>query len=209
MPDLALETAALREGFGLICGVDEAGRGPWAGPVVAGAVVLDLSALSDQLRMGLDDSKKLKPAAREALFDILQIEARVGIGRAEVEEIDTLNILQASLLAMRRAVGDLGVPMPDLALVDGNREPEMPCTVRTVVKGDGLSLSIAAASIAAKVTRDRLMSDLDQRFPGYGWAHNAGYGTAEHKAALARLGVTPAHRKTFAPIRKMLSPEAL
>jgi ribonuclease HII len=208
MPDLALETTAQNDGFQVICGVDEAGRGPWAGPVVAGAVILDLSALSDHLRLGLDDSKKLKPAAREGLFDILRLEARVGIGRAEVEEIDSLNILQASLLAMRRAVDDLSVPTPDFALVDGNRDPEMFCTVRTVVKGDGLSLSIAAASIVAKVTRDHMMSDLDQQFPGYGWAHNAGYGTAEHKAALARLGVTPVHRKSFAPIRKMLSPEA-
>jgi len=206
MPDLSLELAALADGFGVVCGVDEAGRGSWAGPVVAGAVVLEREPLSDELRLGIDDSKKLKPAARYSLFEILRSQARIGIGVARVEEIDELNILQATFLAMRRAVDDLGVPVPELALVDGNNSPKLPYAVRTVVKGDGLSLSIAAASIAAKVSRDHLMTVLDGQYPGYGWAHNAGYGTAKHKSALQDLGVTPVHRKSFAPIRKILSP---
>ncbi len=206
MPDLSLELAAIADGFGVVCGVDEAGRGSWAGPVVAGAVVLVREPLSDEIRLGVDDSKKLKPAARYSLFEILRSQARIGIGVARVEEIDELNILQATFLAMRRAVDDLGVPVPELALVDGNNSPKLPCAVRTVVKGDGRSLSIAAASIAAKVTRDHLMTVLDRQYPGYGWAHNAGYGTAKHKSALQNLGVTPVHRKSFAPIRKILSP---
>ena len=155
---------------------------------------------------GLDDSKKLKPIVRAELFEALSKFARIGVGIATVGEIDATNILAATLLAMRRAVDGLGAPPPELALVDGNRPPDLDCRVRTVVRGDGLSLSIAAASIVAKVTRDRMMADLDRQFPGYGWATNAGYGTAAHREALTRLGVTPAHRRSFAPIRKMLSP---
>ena len=199
MPDFSLEEAA----GGLIAGIDEAGRGPWAGPVVAGAAILDRAGLSDVLRRGLDDSKKLKRSRREELFEALEAEARIGIGAAEVAEIDSLNILRASLLAMARAVGDLGV-VPELALVDGNRQPNLPCPVVCVVKGDGRSLSIAAASIAAKVTRDRIMADLARAHPGYGWERNSGYGTAEHQAALRRLGVTPHHRRSFAPVIKIL-----
>lgn len=174
---------------------------------MAGAVILKHKTLSDELRASLDDSKKIKSIARETLFKILLKQARIGIGVASVEEIDQLNVLQATMLAMGRAIDELGEPLPDLALVDGNQAPNFNCVVRAVVKGDGLSLSIAAASIVAKVTRDQLMADLDQQYPGYGWARNAGYGTAEHKLALAALGVTPAHRKSFAPIRKMLSPD--
>jgi ribonuclease HII len=207
MPDWTLERAAVADGARLVCGIDEAGRGPWAGPVVAGAVVLDPETLGETLLRGLDDSKKLKPQARVVLFRDLQARARIGVGIADVDEIDSLNILQATMLAMARALGDLGTPAPDLALVDGNRAPELACAARTVVKGDGLSLSIAAASIVAKVSRDRMMAELDRRHPGYGWARNAGYGTAEHQAALASLGVTPAHRRSFAPIRKILSPD--
>jgi len=207
MPDWTLERAAVADGAKLVCGIDEAGRGPWAGPVVAGAVVLDPETLGATLLRGLDDSKKLKPEAREVLFRELQARARIGVGIADVDEIDSLNILQATMLAMARALGDLGTPAPDLALVDGNRAPELACAARTVVKGDGLSLSIAAASIVAKVSRDRMMAELDRRHPGYGWARNAGYGTAEHQAALASLGVTPVHRRSFAPIRKILSPD--
>ncbi len=199
MPDFSLEEAA----GGLVAGVDEAGRGPWAGPVVAGAAILDRAGLSGVLRRGLDDSKKLKRRRREELFEALEAEARIGIGAAEVAEIDSLNILRASLLAMARAVGDLGV-VPELALVDGNRRPNLPCPVVCVVKGDGRSLSIAAASIAAKVTRDRIMADLARAHPGYGWERNSGYGTAEHQAALRRLGVTPHHRRSFAPVIKVL-----
>ena len=203
MPDFNLEDQARREGHAVIAGVDEAGRGPWAGPVVAGAVILDPVNLSSELRRGLDDSKKLKPEKREDLLMRLEREARIGVGQADVSEIDSLNILQATLLAMARAVEDLGVT-PDMALVDGNSEPQLACPVRCVVRGDGQSLSIAAASIAAKVTRDRIMAGLAETFPGYGWETNAGYGTKEHQMALDRLGVTPEHRVSYAPIKKIL-----
>ncbi len=207
MPDFTHEDAAVAEGYAIICGVDEAGRGPWAGPVVAAAAILDLDTLSTDMRNRIDDSKKLKPAAREALFDLIVGVARTGVGVASVEEIDADNILQATMMAMARAVADLGAPPPDLALIDGNRTPPLACPARAIVRGDALSLSIAAASIIAKVSRDRMMVELDCRYPGYGWAHNAGYGTAEHQAALARLGVTPAHRRSFRPIRKILGDE--
>jgi len=199
VPDFSLESAA----GGLVAGIDEAGRGPWAGPVVAAAVVLDPKTLPQSLRLALDDSKKLKPGRREALFDALRLCARAGVGHAEVGEIDSVNILAATMLAMRRAVENLGLE-PDLALVDGNRVPKLRCPVRCVVGGDGLSLSIAAASIVAKVTRDRIMVDLASRFPGYGWERNAGYGTAEHRKALERLGVTPQHRRSFKPVINIL-----
>ncbi|MEK9723579.1 MAG: ribonuclease HII [Rhodospirillaceae bacterium] len=206
MPDFALERAAWKDGFATVCGIDEAGRGPWAGPVVAAAVILPPKGLPRALAEGLDDSKKLKPAVRANLLAALRDVARIGVGSATVEEIDASNILAATLLAMRRAVDALGRPSPDLALVDGNRPPELACRVRTVVKGDGLSLSIAAASVVAKQTRDATMAELDRLYPGYGWTANAGYGTAQHQAALARLGPCPVHRRSFAPIRKMLSP---
>ncbi len=203
MPDFSLEQDAIGDGLRPVCGIDEAGRGPWAGPVVAAAAVLDMASLPGILRTGLDDSKKLKAARREELFETLQGCAHLGIGVATVEEIDRINILQATLEAMRRAVADLPL-VPGLALVDGNRAPDLDCPVRTVIKGDGLSLSIAAASIAAKVTRDRMMAELAVRHPGYGWQRNAGYGTPEHRRGLAKLGVTTHHRRSFAPIRKLL-----
>jgi len=203
MPDFSYEDAALASGFGLICGVDEAGRGPWAGPVVAGAVILDRAIMPPSLVGGLDDSKKLKPARRRALLKDLQDVAVIGIGVADVAEIDEINILQAMMLAMTRAVGDLSAK-PDVALIDGNKAPNLTCSTECVVKGDGKSLSIAAASIVAKVTRDNIMARLAETFPGYGWERNAGYGTREHQGALASLGVTTEHRKSFAPIRKIL-----
>ncbi len=203
MPDFSLEDAARREGAAVICGIDEAGRGPWAGPVVAGTVILNAATLPPDLIGGLDDSKKLKPARREELFEGLKAAALIGVGRADVAEIDDINILQATMLAMSRAVEALDV-QPDFALVDGNREPDLKCRVQCVVRGDGKSLSIAAASIVAKVTRDRIMAALAATFPGYGWERNAGYGTKEHQGALAALGVTPEHRKSYAPIRKIL-----
>ena len=193
----------------IVAGVDEAGRGPWAGPVVAGAAIIDITRVGEDLVERLDDSKKLKRERRERLLERMQNSGAVtlGIGVASVAEIDQFNILQATYMAMRRAVSDLGVT-PDMALIDGNRvPPELPCQARAVVKGDGKSLSIAAASIAAKVTRDWMMEELDRAFPGYGWGNNAGYGTKEHQHALSTLGVTPHHRKSFAPIRKILSPE--
>lgn len=196
MPDLSREVAL----GGRVAGVDEVGRGPLCGPVVAAAVILDPRNLPPGLA-GLDDSKRLTPARRDHYAALLKTCASVGIGAASVVEIDRLNILQASLLAMRRALAALP-ETPDAALVDGNRAPAgLAFPVRTLVKGDSLSLSIAAASVIAKVVRDRAMLRLDRRHPGYGWDHNAGYGTAEHLAALRRLGVTPHHRRSFAPVR--------
>ena len=205
MPDFGFEDEALQDGKSVIVGIDEAGRGPWAGPVLAAAVVLDRRRVSGKLQRRLDDSKKLTPAVREELFRQLQGVARIGVGRAEVAEIDIFNILNATFIAMGRAVAALGV-RPDLALVDGNVAPALACPVRCVVEGDGLSLSIAAASIAAKVTRDRIMQALAAEFPGYGFENHMGYGTPEHQRALARLGPSPIHRRSFMPILKMLNP---
>jgi ribonuclease HII len=199
MPDLSYESTI----DGVVTGIDEAGRGPWAGPVVAAAVVLNTQTLSQELIDGLDDSKRLNKKKRELLFALLPAHASIGVGMSEPAEIDEINILQATLAAMARAVANLDV-QPDHALVDGTQAPSLPCDVTCVVKGDGKSLSIAAASIVAKVTRDRLMAELAKRHPGYGWERNAGYGTAEHQAALAALGVTDAHRKSFKPILKIL-----
>jgi ribonuclease HII len=208
MPDLSLETRLGAEHGRVVVGIDEAGRGPWAGPVVAAAAWLDRAALEPSLLAGLDDYNRLAPAARERLYRRLVAAApggaRIGLGEASVAEIDRLNILQATLLAMARAVAGLGLA-PDAALVDGNRAPDLPCPVETVVKGDARSLSVAAASIVAKVTRDRHMADLALKHPGYGWERNQGYGTAEHRAALTRLGVTPEHRRSFRPVRETLN----
>jgi ribonuclease HII len=195
MPTLELE----RSLGGRVAGIDEAGRGPWAGPVVAAAAILDAARLPDALASRLDDSKKLSRPVREALFGPIQDYAEVGVGVADVAEIDSLNILRATLLAMQRAVAALSAP-PSSALIDGNIAPSLCCPAHTVVEGDSRCLSIAAASIVAKVTRDRLMAELSLTHPGYGWDHNAGYGTQEHRVALQRLGITPHHRRSFAPI---------
>ena len=201
MPDLALERAC----GGRVAGIDEAGRGPWAGPVVAAAVVLP-DDLPDELALGLDDSKKLTAARREAMLSALAACAEIGIGAASVAEIERENILAATYIAMCRAVAALP-RRPEIALVDGNRlPPDLPCAARAVVKGDSLSLSIAAASIAAKVTRDRIMASLARRYPAFGWERNAGYGTRQHQEGLLAAGVTRHHRRTFAPIAKILSP---
>ena len=204
MPDFSIEDTAVADGHRVVCGIDEAGRGPWAGPVVAAAVVLDREAMPPSLCAALDDSKKLKPVRRAELLDRLSGCARIAVGHAPVEEIDRINILQATMAAMARAVAALDV-RPDVALVDGNRAPALDCPARPVVRGDGLSLSIAAASIAAKVARDALMADLARAHRGYGWERNAGYGTAEHRQAIEALGLTPHHRRSFAPIRNILS----
>ena len=217
MPDFALEAEIrARHGRGgqvLVIGLDEAGRGPWAGPVVAAAAWLDPERCPAELRRGLDDSKRLSPARRAALLELLEHSAArgaaaLGLGAAGVAEIDDVNILQATLRAMTRAAADLTARSgraPEAALVDGNRLPELPCPAEAVVGGDGLSLSIAAASILAKVTRDRHMAVLARGHPGYGWERNQGYGTAEHRAALAHLGVTPEHRRSFRPVREALN----
>ena len=186
-----------------MAGVDEAGRGPWAGPVVAAAVVFATGNPPPPLGAMITDSKLLRAERRAALQPAILACADVAVGIASVAEIDSMNILQATLLAMRRAVVRLR-HLPDLALVDGNQAPCLPCPVRTVVGGDRLSLSIAAASIVAKVTRDRLMARLALDHPGYGWERNAGYGTAEHRAGLARLGPTAHHRRSFRPVREVI-----
>jgi ribonuclease HII len=198
-PDFSLERVAMARGISPIAGVDEAGRGPLAGPVVAAAVILDPGGIP----AGLDDSKKLRPAQREHLFMMLQNTAEISVAIADVERIDADNILQATLWAMAKAVHKLE-QSPDLALVDGNQEPELNCFCKTLVKGDTLSLSIAAASIAAKVVRDKIMDELAEEFPGYGWERNRGYGTREHVEALEKLGPTPFHRRSFAPVRRLL-----
>jgi ribonuclease HII len=188
-----------------LCGLDEAGRGPLAGPVVAAAVVLDDS---DPIG-GLADSKALSARRREALADLIRARSLAwAVGRAEVEEIDRINILQASLLAMRRALEGIG-RVPDKVVVDGNRLPDgLPCAAEAVVGGDACVPCISAASILAKVARDREMIELDARFPGYGLAAHKGYGTRAHLTALAELGPSAIHRRSFAPVRRLLEATA-
>ena len=205
-PDFSAERAMARE-LGLapevacICGVDEVGRGPLAGPVVAAAVILDPA----NVPVGLDDSKKLTAKKRGHLNTVIkEVAVAYAIAEATVEEIDELNILEASMLAMRRAVAALQVP-PKGALVDGNKDPGLGnLPTRTLVKGDSRSLSIAAASILAKFFRDQLMAKLSESYPEYGWEQNAGYGVEKHRRALGLVGVSPHHRRSFAPIRQIL-----
>lgn len=183
-----------------LAGVDEAGRGPLAGPVVAAAVILP----PDFAIAGIDDSKKLSPKKREWLFDLIREQAiAYSIARADVDEIDQINILQATLLAMKRAVKGLPV-RPSRVLVDGNQAPNIDEPVATLVRGDALNQSISAASILAKVARDREMTELDSVYPGYGFARHKGYPTKAHLEAIARLGVLPVHRRSFAPVAKLL-----
>lgn len=198
-PTYDLEAASRALGDWPVAGVDEAGRGPWAGPVVAAAVILD----PDHLPSGIADSKLLDAGQREAAFAGLQRRARIGIGIADVARIDRDNILEATLWCMAEAVRQLA-PAPQLVLVDGNRAPHLTMAARTLVKGDRLCLSIAAASIVAKVTRDRIMSELAVMHPGYGFDRHKGYGTPEHQRALASLGVTDQHRRSFRPVQLAL-----
>lgn len=193
-PNLELETTL----GGVICGIDEAGRGPWVGSVVASAVII-----GKQIPAGINDSKKLTHAKREKLYEELVRTCQYGIGAASVEEIDQFNILGATKLAMLRAYEALG-QVCDHALVDGNQLPKLPCKMQYVVGGDGVSLSIAAASIIAKVTRDREMMRLHEEFPHYNWAGNKGYGTAEHIQGIEKYGITQHHRRSYAPIKRYL-----
>jgi ribonuclease HII len=199
-PDFTIEQSAIDAGHSLIAGVDEVGRGPLCGPVTAAAVILD----PQNIPAGLNDSKKLTAKRREVLYDLLLECATVSVAHATVAEIDELNILRASHLAMERAVA--GLPKtPDHVLIDGNLIPRgLTLSAQAVVKGDGKSVSIAAASIMAKTVRDRIMVDLAQQYPGYGWEKNAGYPTAVHLESLQKLGVTPHHRRSFKPVYKML-----
>jgi len=198
-PTFELEQTEIELLGGPVAGVDEAGRGPWAGPVVAAAVVLTPNNIPN----GLNDSKALDAYERAALYDAIQDSADVGVGIADVTRIDRDNILHATLWAMREAVAKLDSP-PRLALIDGNKVPTVNCEARAIVKGDAKCLSIAAASIIAKVTRDRMMASLARECPGYGFERHKGYGTPEHKAALDRLGVTDHHRRSFKPVQLAL-----
>ena len=200
MPDGQWEQALQDQGYRRIAGVDEVGRGPLAGPVLAAAVVVDRQTVPTELLHSLKDSKKLTAKRRQVLAEQIQTHCPSALGWATVAEIDQLNILQATFVAMRRAITALN-PVVDAVLIDGNRAPkDLPCMVQTVVGGDGKSWSIAAASILAKVARDAHMAELAQSFPAYGWGRNAGYGTAEHLAALHQYGPTPHHRRSFAPV---------
>ncbi len=209
MPDFSLEKAAQRRGIsGIIVGVDEVGRGPWAGPVFACAVWLFGRNAPQSFLDQLNDSKKLSKNSRENIFLKIQDYGIVALAEATVEEIDEINILQATKLAMARAISNLELLADQpvaLALIDGNQSPNVSCAVQTVVKGDGKSASIAAASIYAKVSRDRYMAQLATQYPGYGWERNAGYGVAEHSRALLDLGPTIHHRRTFKPVAKLLT----
>ena len=199
-PDFLFELAARANGASVIVGVDEAGRGPLAGPVTAAAVRLH----PDRIPPGLNDSKQMTAARRRQVYALILDTADVGIGHASVEEIDQINILRASHLAMCRAIAALPA-VPDHVLIDGNMIPrDLLCSAEAIVGGDARCLSIAAASIIAKVTRDRIMVDLAQQHPGYGWERNAGYPTRDHVAALQNLGVTPAHRRSFKPVHNIL-----
>lgn len=207
LSDFSLEVDAGADQGAVIVGIDEVGRGPLAGPVMAAAVHIPFALHTDPLLRDVTDSKKLNAAKRELIAGALVGLVPYGIGVAEVEEIDRINILQATYVAMGRAAAALSDCLdkePDLYLIDGNRLPPVPVPARAVVKGDLKSLSIAAASIIAKVHRDNAMSALAEVHPGYGWERNAGYGTAEHLAGIAALGVTIHHRRSFRPVREAL-----
>jgi ribonuclease HII len=200
-PSFDLEAAMMDRYRGPVAGIDEAGRGPWAGPVVVAAVILD----PDRIPEGLNDSKLMTPEAREDRYHAIIATSIVSVVIGPVKQIDRINILQASLWGMRAAYRRLGVPVGS-ALIDGNIVPKrFPCKARAVIGGDGLSLSVAAASIIAKVTRDRLMVKLSRRYRRYAWDSNKGYGTPEHAAAIKKHGVCTHHRRSFSPIERALS----
>ncbi|GCF11138.1 ribonuclease HII [Dictyobacter arantiisoli] len=202
-PTLVEEMALFEQGYSFIAGLDEAGRGCLAGPVVAGAVILPEREDTLELFDGVNDSKKLSPATRDRLYDhIMQHAVSVGVGIGSVDEIDTRNILQATKYAMQLALQQLK-PTPQALLLDAIYLPKVPLPQRSIIKGDARSLSIAAASIIAKVTRDRIMVALHQEYPEYGFEQHKGYGTAAHLDALHRHGATPQHRRSFAPVREL------
>ncbi len=203
-PDFAFEEKLQARHGAPIAGIDEAGRGPWAGPLVAAAVILDVT----QLPEGLNDSKKLSEARREDLYAQIIDTAHVGVGIADVARIDRDNILQATLWAMGQACKSLP-RTPATAIIDGNKCPALDCPAYPLVKGDALSLSVAAASIIAKVTRDRMMAELAKTHPGYAWERNKGYGTRDHSYGLNQLGVTIHHRRSFKPVQAALQQNAL
>lgn len=203
-PTFELEAAEHQLGLRPIAGVDEAGRGPWAGPVVAAAVILD----PDKIPANIDDSKALDEESRAYLYNRIMKVAIVAVGIAEVDRIDRDNILAATLWAMAQAISQLQ-QVPKLVLIDGNKAPRVAMTTRTIVKGDSKCLSIAAASIVAKVTRDRIMTQLARDYPGYGFERHKGYGTPEHQAAINKLGVSPLHRRSFKPVQLALGLGAL
>lgn len=204
LPDLTRESVFWAQGYLHVAGLDEAGRGPWAGPVVAAAVILPPATATARRLLGVRDSKRVAPQERERLYALIQAEALAwGTGLAGPEEVDTLGIVAATRLAMQRAIVALPLP-PQALLIDALRLPEVPLPQLSLVHGDALSLSIAAASIMAKVTRDRLMVQMDISYPGYGFARHKGYGTQAHARALAVLGPCPLHRRSFSPIRRIL-----
>ena len=209
MPDFSLEQSArAADVTGPIIGVDEVGRGPWAGPVFACAALLFERPAPQDFLDALGDSKQLSRKKREALAPLIQSHALIALEEASVREIENLNILGATKLAMKRAVEALEAQIETpigLALIDGNQPPKLSCKTQSVVKGDGISASIAAASIFAKVARDQYMADLAIQYPGYGWEQNAGYGVPAHKTGLYSLGVTIHHRRTFTPVSKVLT----
>tara|TARA_B100000029_G_scaffold423455_1_gene430640 strand:- start:455 stop:1063 length:609 start_codon:yes stop_codon:yes gene_type:complete len=200
VPDLSIEKNKNNLNYKLIAGVDEAGRGPWAGPVYSAAVILDISKIPAEI----NDSKKMSEKKRDEIYSRIVSEHHYSIGVADVNEIDELNILQASLLSMKRAITNLHLN-PDFVLIDGVHRPNLDVDSENIIRGDSKSLSIAAASIIAKVERDRFMKKIDEEYPCYNWKKNKGYGTKEHQNALNIHGISKHHRKSFSPIRKILS----
>ena len=200
MPDLSIENKKRQLNFNTIAGVDEAGRGPWAGPVCSAIVILN----KDHIPEGINDSKKISEKKRMELYEEILLNHECGIGFASPEEIDQLNILEATFLSMKRALKNISIK-PDYILVDGNLSPKFKIPHETIIKGDNISMSIAAASIVAKVERDKFMLNIDKEYPEYKWKKNKGYGTKDHQNALNANGASKYHRKSFSPIRKILS----
>tara|TARA_B100001079_G_scaffold258463_1_gene256716 strand:- start:254 stop:868 length:615 start_codon:yes stop_codon:yes gene_type:complete len=200
VPDLSIENKKRQLNFNTIAGVDEAGRGPWAGPVYSAIVILN----KDHIPGGINDSKKISEKKRMELYEEILLNHECGIGFASPEEIDQLNILEATFLSMKRALKNISIK-PDYILVDGNLSPKFKIPHETIIKGDNISMSIAAASIVAKVERDKFMLNIDKEYPEYKWKKNKGYGTKDHQNALNANGASKYHRKSFSPIRKILS----